>query len=556
MTQNPIEAILFDMGGTLRHTTPLSPAEKRDRIRQIGELIGYDAPVEVLETRLAERALAYKQWSHETLIELNEPELWTRWMMPDMPAERVSDFAVQMNELYRESMGLKTFYPESEAVVIELFRRGYRLGIVSNTTSTVEVPAELAKHKLGGYFETVVLSAAAGMRKPAPALLHAATSEMEIDPVKCAYIGDRIDRDVAASRSGGFGKTIILGSGWGKDSEVDLDAEMQPDHFIQNLNDLLKIFPPRPAPTPNQVYDASLSTMWALQNFHCLTDFLEQARRLGFARCELNHQIDSKILTGLDYRRYSFSSVHAPCPADVSDEELRKADFLVSSTNEDRRRLGVSSVQRSIDLAHQAGAKYIVIHAGQIDNDKKAESKLRALLKAAKQDSEEYRQLWQRMVQDRAELAGPHLQAVKKSMRELLDYAGAVNIRLGIESRYHFMEIPSPDELEELLALGTPDQLGFILDVGHVQTLAKLGFYPVEEWLRRFGPRIIAMHLHDTQGTTDHFAAGRGEIDFNLITPYLPADAYRVCEFQTFNSTRQVKDGLLFLHEKGIIQCQ
>ena len=69
---------------------------------------------------------------------------------------------------------------------------------------------------------------------------------------------------------------------------------------------------------------------------------------------------------------------------------------------------------------------------------------------------------------------------MKKSIVELLAYAEPLGIRLGIENRYHYMEFPSPDELEILLGLAGPERIGFIYDVGHAETLDCLGFYPHE----------------------------------------------------------------------------
>jgi len=116
------------------------------------------------------------------------------------------------------------------------------------------------------------------------------------------------------------------------------------------------------------------------------------------------------------------------------------------------------------------------------------------------------------------------------------------------------MEFPSPDELEILLNLAGPDRIGFIYDVGHAQTLDHLGFYPHEEWLKRFSSRIVGTHLHDVIGITDHLASGLGEVDFDMIAPYLPEDAFRTCEFQTFNTPEQVKASLKFLVEHGCIK--
>ena len=74
--------------------------------------------------------------------------------------------------------------------------------------------------------------------------------------------------------------------------------------------------------------------------------------------------------------------------------------------------------------------------------------------------------------------------------------------------------------------------------------------------MKRFAPRIIGTHLHDVIGTTDHYAPGLGNVDFSMISTYLPETAFRTCEFQTFNTPEQVKAGLHVLVERGCIKLQ
>lgn len=306
----------------------------------------------------------------------------------------------------------------------------------------------------------------------------------------------------------------------------------------------------------NAIYDVSLSTMWAINTFPSLTDFFEAARRLGFARIELNHKVTSEMLAGIDLSRYRFSSIHEPCPADIAVNELKKRDWLVSSTNEANRREGVKAIQRSIDLAGQLGARAIVIHAGHASPETKLEKKLRTLTAEGRRESDKYSEIQAQMLRDRAAVAEAGFVAVKKSITELLAHANKFGICLGIENRYHYMEYPSPDELEILLELAGPEQIGFIYDVGHAQTLDRLGFYQHEEWLKRFAARIVGTHLHDVIGVIDHYAPGLGEVDFSMVAKYLPEHAFRTCEFQTFNTPEQVTAGLKFLLEHGCINTK
>jgi sugar phosphate isomerase/epimerase len=139
-------------------------------------------------------------------------------------------------------------------------------------------------------------------------------------------------------------------------------------------------------------------------------------------------------------------------------------------------------------------------------------------------------------------------------LRELIQYASRYHIRLGLENRYHYLDIPGLDEMQALLELGDSVQLGFWYDVGHAQALSHLGFYPHEAWLKRFSARIVGVHLHDVRGITDHLSPGSGEVDFSMVASYLPPQAIRTLELQPNNTPAQVQAGLQYLREKGCIK--
>ena len=552
---NQIECILFDMGGTLRDSIKKDESAKFAGVQKIIDLLGADAKSEEFSDLLTKRLQAYSYWARETLMEVDERELWTKWMLPDWPVKQVSEIAVQLNEIWREADADRIIFPETKEVVLELFRRGYRLGLVSNTVSSVETPRALKELELSGCFETVILSCVLGLRKPNPAILLEATRRMEIDPAKCAYVGNLLHRDVQASQKAGFGKVVIRRDSKYFEAHQAEYPEFVPDDTIENLYGLLDIFPPRQkSELLPQPLSASLSTMWASNNFPGLSDFFEGARRLGFSGIELNHQIDSAMLAGIDLSRYQFSSLHEPCPADISTNELKKRDWLISSPDKENRIRGMEAIKRSIDLARQLQAGVIVVHCGMVSNDLSAEKELRRLFDAGKTETDEYLELKQHMAKRRADLIGPCFKAVKESLLELLDYAAPSGIRLGLENRYHYFDIPSLIEMGDLLALAGPDQLGFIYDVGHAQTMDRLGFFRHEDWLRCYASRIIEVHLHDVIGINDHYAPGLGEVNFRMLASYFPEDALRTLELQAINSPEQIRAGLKYLEEIGCIK--
>lgn len=564
-----IQAVLFDFGGTLRISMPHEDARIPAGITRIQQMLNETGDLQDFYQLLYDRFAAYQSWSIETLIELDETSLWTQWILPDRPLEEIRPLAHELHTLWRDSYAIRKFVPEAADVITCLFRRGYQLGLVSNTTSSTEIHRILAEQSLSGYFDAVILSCKYGRRKPDPAILLTAVEQMGVAPEHCAYIGDRPDRDIATSRKAGFGKSVLIQHPQLSPKPIQ-GPDQYPDTTITNLTQLLDIFPERPQPAPltwtkgsepisgkpSGAWRGSLSTMWTVHNFRTLEDGFRAAMRLGFSHIELNHQVNSAMLAGIDLSQYPISSIHEPCPADISMEELKKRDWLISALDEESRAKGVNAVKRSIDLACSLGVKVIVVHSGCVGDLTAGERELYALHAAGQSQSLEFFELRDRVKEARLALAGPRLASVKRSLVELLDYASTRGVCLGLENRYHVADIPNPDEMGELLELAGPQELGFVYDSGHGYALEALGFYSHLEWLDRFHQRLVGVHLHDIQGISDHNAPGLGEVDFIELASYLPENAFRTCELRTGTTPLQVVAGMEYLVEKGCVLWQ
>jgi len=340
--------------------------------------------------------------------------------------------------------------------------------------------------------------------------------------------------------------------------------------FIDNLKRLLVIFSPHiagesPGRLPDKgkisnyerpMWNASLSSMWAIDNFPRLRDFFAASERLGFACFELNHQVNSPMLAGIDLNSYQISSIHAPCPADISEAELKARDWLISSIDEDHRDQGVRAVKRSIDLARDLHVSAVIVHPGNVHINPGLEKQLRKLFSLGEINSPEADELRQQIRTERGSKAPAHLEAVRRSLGELAEYSASSGVRLGLENRYHLCNIPYPDEMGWLLEALDPEWVGFWYDVGHAQTLDRLGFFPHETWLGRFADRMIGAHLHDVRGIDDHYAPGLGDVDWSMIGPYIPQGIIRTAELRPHNTSQQIQDGMQRLFETGLIQYQ
>lgn len=238
-----IEAIFIDVGHTLRVLVKDEPYQARAR-RQIATLVGAQESPEDFCELLDARYKVYRKWAFETLREASERELWTHWLLPDWPAERIAPLSGELTYLYRQTMGHRHARPEVPQVVVELCNRGYHLGILSNTITEREIPEWLQEDGLDQYFRTMVLSSIYGYRKPGPEIYLEAARQAGVHPSRAAYVADNPIRDVLGSRRAGFGMIIILLDP--ADGGVKApDEDNQPDLIIEDLTQLLDVFPSR-----------------------------------------------------------------------------------------------------------------------------------------------------------------------------------------------------------------------------------------------------------------------------------------------------------------------
>ncbi len=238
-----IEAIFFDHGNTLRVVVKDEPFQALAR-QQITTLAEAQESPAVFCEKLHERHKVNKKRAKETLIEVSEKEMWTRWMLPDSPPDKIAPLAGKLTSLWRARNGRRVARPDTEQVIIELSKRGYCLGIIANTITETEIPDWLEEAGLGQYFETVILSSIFGRRKPGPEIYLEAARKAGVDPARSVYVGDNPSRDIVGARLAGF-KMVILIVEPATLKKEPYTGEEKPDLTIHKLSELLDIFPAR-----------------------------------------------------------------------------------------------------------------------------------------------------------------------------------------------------------------------------------------------------------------------------------------------------------------------
>lgn len=125
-------------------------------------------------------------------------------------------------------------------MVKELHKRGYGLGVISNTTSREAVPRDLVTYGVAEYFPVVILSTTCGHRKPGTRIFETAANQLGVAVDQCAYVGDRPSRNVLGSKRSGFPVSVLIHDDYVKVREPVEDYQA-PDYTIGALSELLDI---------------------------------------------------------------------------------------------------------------------------------------------------------------------------------------------------------------------------------------------------------------------------------------------------------------------------
>jgi FMN phosphatase YigB (HAD superfamily) len=100
------------------------------------------------------------------------------------------------------------FYPDALACLARLRGGGYLVGMAGNTPASTEAILE-------PYADFVGSSARWGAEKPSPAFFDAVVAECRRPAREIAYVGDRVDNDVAPALAAGLTAVHIRRGPWG-----------------------------------------------------------------------------------------------------------------------------------------------------------------------------------------------------------------------------------------------------------------------------------------------------------------------------------------------------
>ncbi len=131
----------------------------------------------------------------------------------------------------------QNWYLEEDALptLATLRQRGYRLGMISNTSDDKNVQQLIDRHGLRPYFECIVTSAGCGIRKPDGRIFQMALDHFRVRPEAAAMVGDTLEADIlGANRMGIYSIWITRRTGVREEGEL----AVQPQAVVSSLGQI------------------------------------------------------------------------------------------------------------------------------------------------------------------------------------------------------------------------------------------------------------------------------------------------------------------------------
>ena len=281
-------------------------------------------------------------------------------------------------------------------------------------------------------------------------------------------------------------------------------------------------------------------------------DIVAAIRDLPVTGIELDYRLPAplyhQICPALRKAGVPVTSLHnfCPLPLEFIDTGGSGDLFSLSDIRREERQEAVKRTLQTIDNAHDLEARAVVLHCGRVAMP----AETRQLYERFHQGntlSEATRRWLEEKIAARDRLKPAHMDALCFSLEKLLQAADRREVHLGLETRYHYHELPGPEDFRPLLQKFAGAPIGYWHDTGHAFVNEQLGLVAEGDLLKNLSDRLIGIHLHDAEGLEDHLPPGSGHIDFRALASQMVPGVLQILELRPGTPVEAAREGLAHL---------
>jgi sugar phosphate isomerase/epimerase len=295
----------------------------------------------------------------------------------------------------------------------------------------------------------------------------------------------------------------------------------------------------------------AFSTCWNNSRHIDGEAMIEEILDLGFPNIELSHGMTVAKLPGIkkayEAGMFTCSGVHNffPSPVEVIIDAPDAYEFT-SHRPSDRKR-AMDMTLKTLEVAAGFKAQYLVLHMGSTPmNPAKFTKPLTKMVAAGRQHEASYIKKKIAFIKKREKVGALYYRRAIEALEELVPKAEEFGVKLAVESRSAFEDMPNEREMTMLQEHFKDNPwVGYWHDFGHVQLKHNLGLLDHHEWLATIAPHIIGGHVHDVQWPArDHRTPFTGTLDYDTILPHFPEACPLIWELSPTRETSEIRDSL------------
>ena len=208
--------VLFDLGGTLIYFDGDWPTVEAAGIRELTQSLqsqGYALDGQTFPYAYFALIQQYYQKGEDTLVQYPSEWVLRQAVAQALPAHSPQPPAGHLRQALKRMYAVSQKYwhvePDAAAALQALREMGCRLGIISNAPDDDDVQTLVDNARLRAFFDFVLTSAKAKIRKPDSRIFIEALALLGARPDQAVMIGDTIAADVAGAKRVGIASVWI-----------------------------------------------------------------------------------------------------------------------------------------------------------------------------------------------------------------------------------------------------------------------------------------------------------------------------------------------------------
>lgn len=293
----------------------------------------------------------------------------------------------------------------------------------------------------------------------------------------------------------------------------------------------------------------AFSTCWNNSRHTDGEAMIDEILELGFSELELSHGMTVTKLPGIrkafEDGRFTCLGVHNyfPSPVEVMIDAPDAYEYT-SHRPFDRQR-AMDMTRRTLELAAEFKARYVVLHMGSAPlSTKKWTKRLTAMVAEGQRDTPAFAKERIAFIKKREKLGPLYYQRAIAALEQIAEQAKELGLLLAVESRSRFEDTPTEREMVALQEhFKDHPNVGYWHDFGHVQLKHNLGLLDHVEWLEKMQPHLIGGHVHDVQWPArDHRVPFTGELDYHQLLPFFPAGCPLTWELSPTRKAEEIRE--------------